>query len=54
MGDERNDSHPVVDTYKEWDPLEEVIVGIVEGAMIPPWDRIMEATRAVFTVRRWT
>jgi len=24
--------------------LEEIIVGIVEGAMIPPWDMIIEAT----------
>jgi len=37
-------SHPVVNAHSEWDPLEEVIVGIVEGAMIPPWDVIMEAT----------
>lgn len=40
----KNDSYPVVNTFNEWDPLEEIIVGIVEGAMIPPWDVVMEAT----------
>ena len=34
----------VVQTYNEWDPLEEIIVGIVDGAIIPPWDIEMEAT----------
>ena len=28
---------PVVCSYNEWDPLEEVIVGRVEGAAVPPW-----------------
>lgn len=32
-----------VRTYNEWDPLEEVVVGIVEDAMVPPWDTIMPA-----------
>ncbi|HEY7420180.1 MAG TPA: hypothetical protein VH593_33695, partial [Ktedonobacteraceae bacterium] len=27
-----------VNSYNEWDPLEEVIVGRVEGAMLPSWD----------------
>lgn len=44
MSKEGDFSYPVVNTYNEWDPLEEVIVGIVDGAMIPPWDVIMEAT----------
>ena len=35
---------PVVNAHNEWDPLEEVIVGTVEGALIPPWDVIMPAT----------
>jgi len=26
-----------VSSYTEWDPLEEVIVGVVEGACFPPW-----------------
>lgn len=34
----------VVNAHNEWDPLEEVIVGTVEGALIPPWDIEMEAT----------
>jgi glycine amidinotransferase len=37
-------SYPVVNTFNEWDPLEEIIVGIVDGAMIPPWDAVMRAT----------
>lgn len=37
-------AYPVVNTHNEWDPLEEIIVGIVDGALIPPWDVIMEAT----------
>jgi glycine amidinotransferase len=28
----------VVNAHNEWDPLEEVIVGVVEGAMVPPWE----------------
>jgi glycine amidinotransferase len=31
-------------SYNEWDPLEEVIVGIVDGAMIPSWHTIHRAT----------
>lgn len=27
-----------VEAYNEWDPLEEVIVGRIEGATVPPWD----------------
>jgi glycine amidinotransferase len=26
-----------VNSHNEWDPLEEVIVGVVEGAQFPPW-----------------
>ncbi len=33
-----------VRSYNEWDPLEEVIVGVVEGAVVPPWDLITQAT----------
>lgn len=35
---------PVVNSHNEWDPLEEVIVGHVEGAMVPTWDVNIEAT----------
>ena len=31
-------------SYNEWDPLEEVIVGIVDGAAVPPWDAMLEVT----------
>jgi|GEM_PF-3580151 len=31
-------------SYNEWDPLEEVIVGIVDGAMVPSWHTIHSAT----------
>jgi glycine amidinotransferase len=31
-------SQPVVSSHNEWDPLEEVIVGILDGAVVPPWD----------------
>ncbi|OQY18502.1 MAG: amidinotransferase, partial [Anaerolineaceae bacterium 4572_32.2] len=44
MDEKRSNVYPVVNTHNEWDPLEEIIVGVVEGAMIPPWDVIMEAT----------
>ncbi len=35
---------PVVNSYNEWDPLEEVIVGVVEGASIPSWHVSLRAT----------
>lgn len=34
----------VVNSYNEWDPLEEVIVGIVDNASFPPWHITLEAT----------
>ena len=33
-----------VSSYNEWDPLEEVIVGRVEGAHIPPFTIEVKAT----------
>src|SRR5688572_14178920 len=30
-------AHSPVSSYNEWDPLEEVIVGVVEGAAFPPY-----------------
>jgi len=41
---QQNPSYPAVNAHNEWDPLEEIIVGTVEGALVPPWDVIMEAT----------
>jgi len=35
---------PVVCAYNEWDPLEEVIVGVAEGACIPAWHVALKAT----------
>jgi glycine amidinotransferase len=32
-----------IQSYNEWDPLEEVIVGRAEGAIIPSWDEIDRA-----------
>jgi glycine amidinotransferase len=32
-----------VNTFNEWDPLEEIIVGVVEDALIPPWETITPA-----------
>ena len=38
MDPEKKNAKPAVNTHNEWDPLEEMIVGMVEGAMIPPWE----------------
>jgi glycine amidinotransferase len=37
-------SQPVVNSYNEWDPLEEVIVGIVDGAYVPVIDQVWHAS----------
>ncbi len=37
-------SAPVVWSCNEWDPLEEVIVGVVDGATVPPWNHSLAAT----------
>ena len=39
-------THPPspVRTYNEWDPLEEVIVGVADGATVPPWHPILTVT----------
>jgi len=34
----------VVNVYNEWDPLEEIIVGTLEGATIPEWHVQLEST----------
>ena len=35
---------PIVTTFNEWDPLEEMVVGRVdENTLVPPWDVIMPA-----------
>lgn len=35
---------PVVNSYNEWDTLEEVIVGNVDGATVPDWHESLQAT----------
>lgn len=35
---------PRVSSYNEWDPLEEVVVGVVEGARIPEWHVTLDCT----------
>lgn len=35
---------PIVNSFNEWDPLEEVVVGVVDGAVIPPWHMSLKAT----------
>ena len=34
----------VVNSFNEWDPLEEVIVGVLDGASVPPWHLTLQAT----------
>lgn len=43
-----------VASYNEWDPLEEVIVGIVDGAAVPAWDVALEATIPIDSKRLFT
>lgn len=40
----RSPDFRVVNSFNEWDPLEEVIVGVVDGAAVPEWDVCLEAT----------
>ncbi|MCP5104250.1 MAG: amidinotransferase, partial [bacterium] len=35
---------PVVNSFNEWDLLEEVIVGVVDGAAVPAWHVTLQAT----------
>jgi glycine amidinotransferase len=37
-------SLPVVNSYNEWDTLEEVILGVVDNACVPCWHVTLEAT----------
>ncbi|WP_229068493.1 amidinotransferase [Actinoplanes sp. DH11] len=41
---ENNATTSPVSSYNEWDPLEEVIVGVMDGAAVPEWDVAVEAT----------
>ena len=40
---ESETNQAVVNSYNEWDPLEEVIVGVLEGSSYLPWDLFLEA-----------
>lgn len=40
----KNQSTPDVNSYNEWDLLEEVIVGILDGAAIPEWHVQLQST----------
>jgi glycine amidinotransferase len=35
---------PVVNSHNEWDPLQEVVIGIPDGAVVPPWNAMLGAT----------
>jgi glycine amidinotransferase len=35
---------PVVNSFNEWDPLEEVIVGVLDGAAVPSWHVTLQVT----------
>ena len=37
-------SDRLVCSYNEWDPLEEVIVGVIDGACVPEWHTVLDAT----------
>ncbi|KAE9014093.1 Glycine amidinotransferase [Phytophthora fragariae] len=41
---------PIINSHNEWDPLEEVIVGRVEGATIPEWH---VSGKAVWPNKHW-
>lgn len=41
---------PIINSHNEWDPLEEVIVGRVEGATIPEWH---VSGKAVWPRKHW-
>jgi hypothetical protein len=50
MSSKAANSTPVVNSHNEFDPLEEVIVGRVEGATIPEWH---VSGKAVWPDRWW-
>ncbi|HYD73493.1 MAG TPA: amidinotransferase [Candidatus Binatia bacterium] len=41
----------VVNSYNEWDPLEEIIVGVLDGAAILPWEIGLDAVKPAEHVR---
>lgn len=56
MGEQGERTVAVVNSFNEWDPLEEVIVGILDGAAILPWEpglRAITPTPYVENLRRY-
>lgn len=45
-------SPAAVSSFNEWDPLEEVIVGVLEGAVLLPWETSLAATLPLDTHER--
>jgi glycine amidinotransferase len=41
----------VVNSYNEWDPLEEIVVGVLDGAAILPWEIGLQAVKPAEHVR---
>lgn len=46
----KTDSNCIINSHTEWDPLEEVIVGRVDGATIPEWH---VSGKAVWPEKHW-
>jgi glycine amidinotransferase len=40
---EYQENYSIVNTHNEWDPLEEIIVGVVDSARIPSWEPVTPA-----------
>lgn len=41
---QNNQTSGVVNCYNEWDPLEEVVVGVIDGATVPSWHITLRET----------
>ena len=44
MSEPSKGNGPVVNSYNEWDPLEEAVVGVAEGTAVAPWHVALRAT----------
>ncbi|MGK9237121.1 hypothetical protein KXS07_35765 [Inquilinus limosus] len=44
MNDITKSDNRVVNSHNEWDPLEEVIVGRIDDAVVPEWHVSLEST----------
>lgn len=43
-GADSTSSYPIVNSSNEWDPLEEIIVGVLDGACVPAWHVTLQST----------